>query len=94
MSEEGDEIDLIENGHEIPVTKENIEEYCVKAAKYYLITQVKEEVREFLKGFYSVVPRSVIRIFDEDELDFLLEGVQDINLDDWKEHTLYKGEFS
>jgi HECT-domain (ubiquitin-transferase) len=41
-----------------------------------------------------VIPREVLSVFDEDELDFLLEGVQELNLEDWKTHTLYKGSFT
>lgn len=47
-----------------------------------------------MAGFYQVIPRSILSIFQEDELDFLLEGVQEISLADWRTNTLYKGEFS
>ena len=58
------------------------------------MTQVADEMREFLKGFFSVLPRYVLEVFDEDELDFLLEGVQHISLEDWRAHTLYRGAFN
>lgn len=47
-----------------------------------------------MRGFYSVIPRCIISIFDEDELDFLLEGTQEIDLVDWKAHTIYRGDYS
>ena len=37
-SEEGKEIELIPNGAEVQVCEQNIEEYCLRVAKYYLVT--------------------------------------------------------
>jgi E3 ubiquitin-protein ligase HUWE1 len=51
-----------------------VAEYCLRVAKYHLVTEVKDETKAFMRGFYSVIPRCIISIFDEDELDFLLEG--------------------
>lgn len=93
-TEDGDEIELVENGKNILVTKENIDEYCRLVAKYHLIDQVQKETREFMRGFYKVLPKAVVEVFETDELDFLLEGVQEIQLADWKAHTLYKGELT
>lgn len=41
-----------------------------------------------------MIPRNVIQIFDADELTFLMSGVQEISLADWKKNTQYKGEFT
>ena len=62
-AEDGQEIELIENGKNIDVTSDNIEQYCQAVAKYYLIDQVKEEAEEFMAGFYQVIPRSILSIF-------------------------------
>lgn len=47
-----------------------------------------------MQGFHSVLPANILSIFDEDELDFLLEGTQEIDLQDWKQHTNYRGDFN
>jgi E3 ubiquitin-protein ligase HUWE1 len=57
MDEDGSELDLIEGGRDIVVTEETIEEYCLRVARHYLVTYVQEEMKEFLKGFFSVIPR-------------------------------------
>lgn len=68
--------------------------YCLGVAKYHLVTSVREEIRSFLEGFHSVIPYRIVSIFDQDELDFLLEGTQEIDLADWKENSIYRGDFT
>ena len=48
----------------------------------------------FLEGFYTVVPQDLVTVFDYAELEFLLCGTQDIDVEDWKRHTEYGGEFN
>lgn len=45
QDDDGLEIALIENGLEIELTKDNIDDYCLSVAKYYLVTSVREEVK-------------------------------------------------
>lgn len=35
----------------------------------------------------------MISIFDCDELEFIMNGVSEIDIKDWKQNTQYKGEF-
>jgi hypothetical protein len=87
-------VELLPGGADIQVTSENIHEYCLGVAKYHLVTSVREEIRSFLEGFHSVIPSRIVSIFDQDELDFLLEGTQEIDLADWKTNTIYRGDFT
>lgn len=75
MNSEGEEIELIENGREVRVTNANKKDYARKVAKHYLVKDVREEVKAFLKGFYQVIPQRFLRIFDKDEIDFLMGGI-------------------
>lgn len=86
-------MELIKDGKNIRVTNENKKQYGKKIARYYLSKDVKIEVREFLKGFYQVIPHNVISVFDNDELEFLMSGAPEISIDDWKQNTIYKGDF-
>jgi len=36
----------------------------------------------------------VIQVFDCDEIDFLMNGAPEISVDDWKQHTEYRGDFN
>jgi len=46
-----------------------------------------------LKGFYEVVPEPLLSIFDFQEIELLLHGLPNIDMDDWKRETEYTGEF-
>ena len=42
-----------------------------------------------MTGFHDVVPSELISIFDEQELELLISGLPDIDIDDWKSNTEY-----
>jgi E3 ubiquitin-protein ligase HUWE1 len=82
-------IDLIENGRNVPVTEENKQEYVRLVTEYKLTGSVDEQLRHFLKGFHDIVPAELISIFDEGELELLISGMPEIDVDDWKNNTDY-----
>ncbi|KAL5343748.1 hypothetical protein BJX70DRAFT_393801 [Aspergillus crustosus] len=82
-------IDLIENGRNIPVTQENKEEYIQKVVDYRLVVSVREQLDNFLKGFHEIIPPELISIFNEQELELLISGLPEIEVDDWKANTEY-----
>jgi E3 ubiquitin-protein ligase HUWE1 len=82
-------IDLIENGRNIPVTQENKEEYVQKVVDYRLVVSVREQLDNFLKGFHEIIPPELISIFNEQELELLISGLPEIEVDDWKANTEY-----
>jgi E3 ubiquitin-protein ligase HUWE1 len=82
-------VDLIENGREIPVTEENKHEYIRLITEHRLLGSVKEQLDHFLKGFHDIVPAELVSIFSEQELELLISGLPDINVDDWKNNTEY-----
>ncbi|KAI5288324.1 hypothetical protein KEM54_005299, partial [Ascosphaera aggregata] len=82
-------IDLIPNGRNIPVTQENKEEYIQKVVNYRLVGSVEEQLDNFLKGFHDIIPKQLISIFNEQELELLISGLPDIDIDDWKANSEY-----
>ncbi|KAF7117728.1 hypothetical protein CNMCM5793_006884 [Aspergillus hiratsukae] len=82
-------IDLIENGRNIPVTQENKEEYVQRVVEYRLVKSVKDQLDNFLKGFHEIIPPELISIFNEQELELLISGLPEIDVDDWKANTEY-----
>ncbi|KAI9839475.1 MAG: hypothetical protein M1819_002100 [Sarea resinae] len=82
-------IDLIENGRNIPVTEENKHEYVRLVVEYRLTGSVQEQLEHFLRGFHDIVPADLISIFNEQELELLISGLPDIDVDDWKNNTEY-----
>ncbi|KAL2862867.1 E3 ubiquitin-protein ligase TOM1 [Aspergillus lucknowensis] len=82
-------IDLIENGRNIPVTQDNKEEYVQKVVDYRLVVSVREQLDNFLKGFHEIITPELISIFNEQELELLISGLPEIEVDDWKANTEY-----
>lgn len=83
-------IDLVPNGSDKTVTAENISEYLVSYMKYFLLERIKPQVTELLLGFYDVIPESALTVFDYQELELMLCGLPNIDVNDWMEHTIYK----
>jgi E3 ubiquitin-protein ligase HUWE1 len=44
-----------------------------------------------LAGVYEIIPREYLTIFDEKELELLLCGSPEINVQDWKNYTKLEG---
>lgn len=82
-------LDLIENGRNIPVTEENKQEYVRLVTEHRLTGSVKEQLENFLVGFHDIVPPELISIFNEQELELLISGLPEIDVDDWKANTEY-----
>ncbi|KAL2169321.1 hypothetical protein VTG60DRAFT_6255 [Thermothelomyces hinnuleus] len=83
-------VDLIENGRNIPVTEENKHEYVRLIVEHKLLTSVKDQMENFLKGFHDIIPEDLISIFTEQELELLISGLPEIDVDDWKANTEYQ----
>jgi E3 ubiquitin-protein ligase HUWE1 len=82
-------IDLIPNGRNIPVTEDNKHDYVRCVVDYRLVTSVKDQLDEFLKGFHEIIPAELVAIFNEQELELLISGLPEIDVDDWKNNTEY-----
>ncbi|XP_016106982.1 apoptosis-resistant E3 ubiquitin protein ligase 1 isoform X3 [Sinocyclocheilus grahami] len=84
-------VELISGGAQIAVTNENKIHYLNLLAQYRLASQVRDEVEHFLKGLNELVPENLLAIFDENELELLMCGTGDINVQDFKAHAVIVG---
>ncbi|KIW06428.1 hypothetical protein, variant [Verruconis gallopava] len=82
-------VDLIPNGRNIEVTEENKHDYVQRVVEYKLIGSVKEQMEHFLQGFHDIVPADLVSIFNEQELELLISGLPDIDVEDWRNNTEY-----
>ena len=53
--------------------------------------RVEEQFKAFKEGFNQLIPQDLINVFDERELELLMGGIAEIDVDDWKKHTDYRG---
>ncbi|XP_020809669.1 E3 ubiquitin-protein ligase Nedd-4 isoform X8 [Drosophila serrata] len=85
--------ELKPGGANIDVTNDNKDEYIKLVIEWRFVARVKEQMSAFLDGFGSIIPLNLIKIFDEHELELLMCGIQNIDVRDWRENTLYKGDY-
>ena len=61
-------IDLKPDGRNVPVTNENKQEFVTLITDYKMTKAIKDQIDAFLGGFYEIVPRRLISIFNEHEV--------------------------
>jgi len=84
-------VDLKEGGRDIEVTEENKKDYVDLVTTYRISTRVSEQFEAFMSGFNELIPQELINVFDERELELLIGGMSEIDVDDWQKHTDYRG---
>ena len=71
--------DLIENGRTIPVTEANKAKYVHLLCNHKMARGIKTQIECFLSGFFELIPKTLIAIFDSKELELLISGLPDID---------------
>ena len=84
-------IDLKPKGRDIEVTDENKKEYIDKYTQWRIVDRVQEQFKAFMDGFNELIPEDLVTVFDERELELLIGGIAEIDIEDWKKHTDYRG---
>lgn len=46
-------------------------------------------MKAFLEGFYDIIPKRLISIFNEQELELLISGLPNVDIEDLKANTEY-----
>lgn len=85
------EVDLKEGGRDIEVTEENKHEYVELISEWKISRRVDEQFKAFIDGFNELIPQELVNVFDERELELLIGGLAEIDVEDWKKHTDYRG---
>ncbi|XP_069076250.1 E3 ubiquitin-protein ligase NEDD4-like isoform X7 [Pleurodeles waltl] len=84
------QVDLKPNGSDLVVTNENKREYIDLVIQWRFVNRVQKQMNAFLEGFTELIPIDLIKIFDENELELLMCGLGDVDVNDWRQHTIYK----
>lgn len=83
-------IELIENGSEIQVTNENKNEFIHLRTNFALKGPIEQQVNAFCEGFDSLIDHDDIRLFTPNELNLLICGIPEIDVDDFKRNTTFE----
>ncbi|VEN34100.1 unnamed protein product [Callosobruchus maculatus] len=85
--------ELVDGGADIPLDNSNKDDYIKCIIQWRFVGRVQDQMNAFLDGFSDLIPMNLIKIFDENELELLMCGIQHIDVKDWKTNTLYKGDY-
>ena len=81
--------DLRPNGSNIPVTEEIKKEYVKLVCQMRMTGAIRKQLNAFLEGFYDIIPKRLISIFNEQELELLISGLPTVDIDDLKNNSEY-----
>lgn len=84
-------VELREGGAVEKVTDANKDEYINLIIKWRFVSRVEEQMKALMKGVHELIPSNLLSIFDPNELELLVGGLQKIDVKDWKDNTLYRG---
>jgi E3 ubiquitin-protein ligase HUWE1 len=84
-----EDVELIPNGAQIMVTDDNKHDYVRLIAHHRMTAGIFPQIDSFLAGFYELVPPELICIFSPTELELLICGLPDVNIDELQMHTEY-----
>ncbi|XP_055525941.1 E3 ubiquitin-protein ligase HECW2 isoform X1 [Wyeomyia smithii] len=84
------ERELKPGGKNIPVTEKNKREYLERMVKWRLERGVQEQTESLVRGFYEVVDPRLVSVFDARELELVIAGTAEIDLNDWRINTEYR----
>jgi len=83
-------IELKPGGKNIAVSNENKEEYVRLITENKMTTAIKAQINSFIEGFYDLIDPELISMFTPSELELLISGLPDIDIDDLRRNTEYR----
>lgn len=76
-------VKLVENGASIPLTDKNKSEYIHLFAIVYFFSKIEPQISAILYGFYKVIPKCMVRIFDKYDHQLYFCDIQEVHVDYW-----------
>lgn len=83
--------DLVPGGQDIEVTETNKHKFIELMVAWRLSRGTDKQLIALLNGLHEIIPRSELQEFNERELQFLLCGTREVDVDDWKSNCIYEG---
>ncbi|XP_029935117.1 E3 ubiquitin-protein ligase HECW1 [Myripristis murdjan] len=85
------ERELKSGGSNLQVTEKNKKDYIERMAKWRVERGVVQQTEALVRGFYEVVDSRLVSVFDARELELVIAGTAEIDLNDWRSNTEYRG---
>ncbi|KAI8816378.1 uncharacterized protein EV422DRAFT_571763 [Fimicolochytrium jonesii] len=88
-------VNLIPDGSNVAVTRENRIQYIYLVANYKLNVQIQRQCAAFFSGLTDLIHPGWLRVFNQQELQSLLGGTtHPISIPDLQAHTTYAGGYT
>jgi len=84
-------VDLKPNGRNIQVTEANKKEYVDLLCQYKMTHAIQDQINAFVHGFEEIIPHELASLFGPGELELLISGLPEIDIDDLAANTEYVG---
>lgn len=78
-----------QDGAKVAVTELNKQEYVALKCAFRMESAIKKQLAALREGFFEVIPREYIQIFNEQELELLISGLPQIDVEDLRLNTEY-----
>ena len=78
-----------ENGRNVRVVEQTKKDYVKLVCQMKMTGAIRKQLSAFLDGFYDIIPKRLISIFNEQELELLISGLPTIDIDDLRANTEY-----
>lgn len=85
------ERELKSGGANLQVTEKNKKDYIERMTKWRVERGVVQQTEALIRGFYEVVDSRLVSVFDARELELVIAGRVEIDLNDWRNNTEYRG---
>ncbi|XP_059253198.1 E3 ubiquitin-protein ligase HECW1 isoform X3 [Mustela nigripes] len=85
------ERELKSGGANTQVTEKNKKEYIERMVKWRVERGVVQQTEALVRGFCEVVDSRLVSVFDARELELVIAGTAEIDLNDWRNNTEYRG---
>ena len=87
-------VDLVENGRDKDVDDDNKAEYIKLMVAWRTEFAVRRQLDAFLQGFRTLVPSDTLADFSIKELAILLNGKDDVDVDEMRAFTAFQGGYN
>ena len=84
-------LELFEGGFDMIVTETNKKDYVKKICEVRMIKEIEKPMRAFLKGFRTIIPKDFVTHLSTSEMEIIIAGAPQIDLEDMKKHVRING---
>lgn len=87
----GEMFPLINDGENVKVNNSNKMSYVLLKIDFMIKNFIYDQIIAIRKGLFKIIPEETFKNFTAKEFEYFLCGETEINISDWKTHSVYSG---